>query len=116
MTQLILKYEGQYSPDAIWSQYGGQHMGGSLWRFSLGKDALDVLLEKIIRNTDAQTLNTTLALLLKSDLSDCTEAAPLAALESAMPVQAMYAHGPKFFCFVYDHGKWDARGGQEGRV
>jgi hypothetical protein len=21
----------------------------------------------------------------------------------------MYAHGPKFFCFVYDHGRWDAR-------
>ena len=30
MTQLILKYEGQYSPDAIWSQYGGKHLGGSL--------------------------------------------------------------------------------------
>jgi hypothetical protein len=26
-----------------------------------------------------------------------------------VPVQAMYAHGPKFFCFVYDHGRWNAR-------
>jgi HlyD family secretion protein len=26
-----------------------------------------------------------------------------------VPVQAMYAHGPKFFCFVYDHGQWNAR-------
>lgn len=26
-----------------------------------------------------------------------------------VPVQAMYAHGPKFFCFVYDHGQWTAR-------
>ena len=26
-----------------------------------------------------------------------------------VPVQAMYAWGPKFYCFVYDNGKWDAR-------
>ena len=26
-----------------------------------------------------------------------------------VPVQAMYAHGPKFYCFVYDQGNWDAR-------
>ena len=26
-----------------------------------------------------------------------------------VPVQAMYAHGPKFFCFVYDHGRWHAQ-------
>jgi HlyD family secretion protein len=26
-----------------------------------------------------------------------------------VPVQAMYAHGPKFYCFVYDKGRWDAR-------
>ena len=26
-----------------------------------------------------------------------------------VPVQAMYAHGPKFFCFVYDRGQWNAR-------
>ncbi len=26
-----------------------------------------------------------------------------------VPVQAMYAHGPKFYCFLYDQGKWNAR-------
>lgn len=26
-----------------------------------------------------------------------------------VPVQAMYAHGPKFYCFAYDGGKWNAR-------
>jgi multidrug efflux pump subunit AcrA (membrane-fusion protein) len=26
-----------------------------------------------------------------------------------VPVQAIYAHGPKFYCFVYDNGRWDAR-------
>ena len=26
-----------------------------------------------------------------------------------VPVQAMYAHGPKFFCFVYDQGRWKAQ-------
>jgi hypothetical protein len=26
-----------------------------------------------------------------------------------VPVQAMYAHGPKFFCFVYDQGRWQAQ-------
>ena len=26
-----------------------------------------------------------------------------------VPVQAMYAHGPKFFCFAYDQGGWNAR-------
>ena len=25
-----------------------------------------------------------------------------------VPVQAMYSHGPKFFCFIYDHGHWSA--------
>lgn len=87
MTQLILKYEGQYSPDAIWSQYGGRHLGGSLWQFAVSDEALDSLLDQLVRNTDAQTLNTTLALLLKEDQTHST----LAALESAMPVQAMYA-------------------------
>lgn len=90
MTQLILKYEGQYSPDSIWSQYGSEHLGGSLWRFPIADERLDALLEKIVRNTDAQTLNTTLALLLQDTHGD-VGTAPLAALESAMPVQAMYA-------------------------
>lgn len=90
MTQLILKYEGQYSPDSIWSQYGSEHLGGSLWRFPIADEGLDALLEKIVRNTDAQTLNTTLALLLQDTHGD-VGTAPLAALESAMPVQAMYA-------------------------
>ena len=26
-----------------------------------------------------------------------------------VPVQAMYAHGSKFYCFVYDRGRWEAR-------
>lgn len=26
-----------------------------------------------------------------------------------VPVQAMYAHGPKFYCFVHDQGRWNAR-------
>jgi HlyD family secretion protein len=26
-----------------------------------------------------------------------------------VPVQSVYAHGDKFFCFVYDSGKWEAR-------
>jgi hypothetical protein len=26
-----------------------------------------------------------------------------------VPVQAIYAHGPKFYCFDYDGGRWDAR-------
>jgi HlyD family secretion protein len=26
-----------------------------------------------------------------------------------VPVQAVYAHGSKFYCFVYDQGKWNAR-------
>jgi RND family efflux transporter MFP subunit len=26
-----------------------------------------------------------------------------------VPVQAMYAHGPKFYCFVYDSGHWHAQ-------
>ena len=26
-----------------------------------------------------------------------------------VPVQAMYAHGRKFYCFVYDNGRWEAR-------
>ena len=26
-----------------------------------------------------------------------------------VPVQAVYAHGDKFYCFVYDAGKWEAR-------
>ncbi len=26
-----------------------------------------------------------------------------------VPVQAIYSHGDKFFCFVYDNGRWDAR-------
>lgn len=26
-----------------------------------------------------------------------------------VPVQAMYAHGPKFYCFVYDSGQWHAQ-------
>ncbi|HTH94481.1 MAG TPA: EAL domain-containing protein [Rhodocyclaceae bacterium] len=91
MTQLILKYEGQYSPDAIWGQYGGKHLGGSLWRFACADDALDTLLDNIVRNTDSQTLSTTLALLLKDDDFGNAATAPLAALESAMPVQAMYA-------------------------
>jgi multidrug efflux pump subunit AcrA (membrane-fusion protein) len=26
-----------------------------------------------------------------------------------VPVQAMYAHGPKFYCFAYNDGKWNAR-------
>jgi EAL domain-containing protein (putative c-di-GMP-specific phosphodiesterase class I)/GGDEF domain-containing protein len=91
MTQLILKYEGQYSPDAIWSQYGSEHLGGSLWRFSVADDELSSLLEKIVRNTDTQTLSTTLALLLKGANPGDEATAPLAALESAMPVQAMYA-------------------------
>ncbi|HTJ96954.1 MAG TPA: EAL domain-containing protein [Rhodocyclaceae bacterium] len=87
MTQLILKYEGQYSPDAIWTQIGGKHLGGSLWRFTNETDDMGGLLEQIIRATDPQTLNTTLALLMDDASNDC----PLAALESAMPVQAMYA-------------------------
>ena len=87
MTQLILKYEGQYSPDAIWSLCGGKHIGGSLWRFITETMELPALLECVIRSTDPQTLNSTLALLLDNDCSD----GPLAALESAMPVQAMYA-------------------------
>jgi EAL domain-containing protein (putative c-di-GMP-specific phosphodiesterase class I)/GGDEF domain-containing protein len=89
MTQLILKYEGQYSPDAIWSQFGSEHISGSLWRFTVPDDDLGGLLERIVRNTDAQTLSTTLALLLND--ADGAESAPLAALESAMPVQAMHA-------------------------
>jgi HlyD family secretion protein len=34
-----------------------------------------------------------------------------AEVENALqvPVQAIYAHGPKFYCFVYDNGRWDAR-------
>lgn len=87
MTQLILKYEGQYSPDAIWSLCGGKHIGGSLWRFITETVELPALLERVIRSTDPQTLNSTLALLLDNDSDD----GPLAALESAMPVQAMYA-------------------------
>jgi RND family efflux transporter MFP subunit len=26
-----------------------------------------------------------------------------------VPVQSLYAWGPKFYCFVYDQGRWDAR-------
>ena len=26
-----------------------------------------------------------------------------------VPVQAIYAYGPKFYCFVYDQGEWNAR-------
>ena len=26
-----------------------------------------------------------------------------------VPVQAVYAHGGKFYCFVYDQGSWEAR-------
>jgi hypothetical protein len=26
-----------------------------------------------------------------------------------VPVQAMYAHGPQFYCFVYDNGRWHAQ-------
>jgi multidrug resistance efflux pump len=26
-----------------------------------------------------------------------------------VPVQAMYAHGPKFYCFVYEQGRWRAQ-------
>ncbi len=26
-----------------------------------------------------------------------------------VPVQSIYAYGPKFYCFVYDHGQWTAR-------
>jgi multidrug resistance efflux pump len=26
-----------------------------------------------------------------------------------VPVQAVYAHGPKFYCFVYQSGRWEAR-------
>ncbi|MBX9849749.1 MAG: EAL domain-containing protein [Rhodocyclaceae bacterium] len=87
MTQLILKYEGQYSPDAIWTQSGGMHIGGSLWRFTLEAEDLGSLLERIVRATDPQILSSTLALLLGDESSEC----PLTALESAMPVQAMYA-------------------------
>ncbi len=87
MTQLILKYEGQYSPDAIWAVCGGKHIGGSLWRFNLETDDLGGLLEQIVRATDPQTLSSTLALMMGDENSEC----PLSALESAMPVQAMYA-------------------------
>lgn len=26
-----------------------------------------------------------------------------------VPVQAIYAHGPKFYCFIYNSGKWEPR-------
>lgn len=31
-----------------------------------------------------------------------------------VPVQAIYAHGDKFYCFVYDRGGWEARGIKPG--
>ena len=31
-----------------------------------------------------------------------------------VPVQPMYAHGGKFYCFVYDNGRWEARRDQAG--
>lgn len=87
MKQLILKYEGQYSPHSIWTSLGGTHLGGSLWRFVVAAPELCTLLESIVRESDPQTLSTTLALVLDDVRSDC----PLTALESAMPVMTMYA-------------------------
>jgi HlyD family secretion protein len=31
-----------------------------------------------------------------------------------VPVQTMYAHGPKFYCFAYENGRWQAREVQAG--
>lgn len=84
---LIVKYEGQYPPD-VWLQQGGERVGSGLWRFiPTQHQTLSALLESIVAVTDSQTLQESLAMTLEQDGND----SPLAALGSAMPLNALYA-------------------------
>jgi len=84
---LIIKYEGHYTPGA-WMQQGAEQLGPGLWRFPLnGHGSLGNLLESIVEVTDSPALHGSLAMTVPKDDPDPL----LAALSSAMPLNALYA-------------------------
>ncbi|HEY3431182.1 MAG TPA: EAL domain-containing protein [Rhodocyclaceae bacterium] len=84
---LIIKYEGHYPPEA-WSHQGGKRLSHSLWRFNLSDHpSLGELLESIAQVTDSHTLQSALAITVDKNHPDPW----LGALDSAMPLNALYA-------------------------